>query len=241
VCERFNWRCHGWCQMTNHYHIVIETPDADLSAGMRQLNGVYTHQFNRAHRLVGHLFQGRFKAILVERDAYLLELARYVVLNPARAHMVMQAGDWPWSSDRAMMGLAAPPPWLETDWVLGQFAPDRAQARAGFAGFVAAAGVGQARPGASCAVRSFSAAWRLSSGWSETPRVGEGNCAKYRGLSAAQWRSLWGGLNGRFRIAARRWRALLKPESKRCRRSAAISASTMQRSAVRCVGWSLRG
>jgi hypothetical protein len=129
--------------MTNHYHIVIETPDANLSAGMRQLNGVYTQQFNRAHRLVGHLFQGRFKAILVERDAYLLELARYVVLNPVRACMVGQAGDWPWSSYRAMMGLAAPPPWLETDWVLGQFAPDRAQARAGFAGFVAV-GVGQA-------------------------------------------------------------------------------------------------
>jgi REP element-mobilizing transposase RayT len=145
VCERFNWRCHGWCQMTNHYHLIIETPDANLSAGMRQLNGVYTQYFNRAHRLVGHLFQGRFKAILVERDAYLLELCRYVVLNPVRAYMVGQAGDWPWSSYRAMMGLTAPPTWLETDWVLGQFATDRADAQTGFAGFVAV-GVGQPSP-----------------------------------------------------------------------------------------------
>ena len=145
VCERFNWRCHGWCQMTNHYHLIIETPDANLSAGMRQLNGVYTQYFNRAHRLVGHLFQGRFKAILVERDAYLLELCRYVVLNPVRAYMVGQAGDWPWSSYRAMMGLTVPPTWLETDWGLGQFATDRADARTGFAAFVAA-GVGQPSP-----------------------------------------------------------------------------------------------
>ena len=114
VCERFNWRCHGWCQMTNHYHCVIETPDANLSAGMRQLNGVYTQHFNRTHRLVGHLFQGRFKAILVERDAYLLELSRYVVLTPVRARMVERAGDWRLSIYRAMMGLAPAPPWLET-------------------------------------------------------------------------------------------------------------------------------
>jgi REP element-mobilizing transposase RayT len=71
--------------MTNHYHVVVETPDANLSKGMRQLNGVYTQQFNRRHRLVGHLLQGRFKGILVERDTYLVELARYVVLNPVRA------------------------------------------------------------------------------------------------------------------------------------------------------------
>ncbi|GAB4365775.1 MAG: hypothetical protein Kow0060_23250 [Methylohalobius crimeensis] len=72
VCARFNWRCHAYCEMTNHYHFVVETPDANLSKGMRQLNGVYTQRFNRRHGLVGHLFQGRYKAILVERDAYLL-------------------------------------------------------------------------------------------------------------------------------------------------------------------------
>ncbi len=75
------------------YHFVVETPDANLSKGMRQLNGVYTQRTNRRHGLVGHLFQGRFKAILVEQDAYLLELARYVVLNPVRAGMVQQTGE----------------------------------------------------------------------------------------------------------------------------------------------------
>lgn len=85
VCKRFIWVCHAWCQMTNHYHILIETPEANLAQGMRQLNGVYTQCFNRAHARVGHVFQGRYKAILVERDSYLLEFAQYVVLNPLRA------------------------------------------------------------------------------------------------------------------------------------------------------------
>jgi len=136
VCARFNWRCHAYCEMTNHYHLVVETPDANLSRGMRQLNGVYTQATNRRHGLVGHLFQGRFKAILVERDAYLLEVARYVVLNPVRAAMVSQAGDWPWSSYRAMVGQAPAPAWLETDWVLGQFGEERSSAQAGYAAFV---------------------------------------------------------------------------------------------------------
>jgi REP-associated tyrosine transposase len=137
ICNRFNWRCHAYCQMTNHYHFVAETAEANLSKGMRQLNGVYTQQFNRRHGLVGHLFQGRFKAILVERDAYLLELSRYVVLNPVRAGMVSEPSGWAWSSYRAMIGLASAPAWLETDWVLGQFGSDRRQARAQYATFVA--------------------------------------------------------------------------------------------------------
>lgn len=87
VCKRFNWVCHAWCQMTNHYHIVVETAEGNLSQGMRQLNGVYTQHVNRTHGRIGHVYQGRYKAILVERDGYLLELARYVVLNPVRAGM----------------------------------------------------------------------------------------------------------------------------------------------------------
>lgn len=129
VCDRFNWRCHGYCLMTNHYHLVVETPEANLSRGMRQLNGVYTQTFNRRHGLVGHLFQGRFKGILVEREAYLLELSRYVVLNPVRAGMVSDAGDWPWSSYRAMLGKVGAPDWLETDEVFGRFGQDRVTAR----------------------------------------------------------------------------------------------------------------
>ena len=88
---------------------MVETPEANLSKGMRQLNGVYTQRFNRRHDLVGHLFQGRFKGVLVERDAYLLELSRYVVLNPVRAGMVGAASQWEWSSYGAMAGLVARP------------------------------------------------------------------------------------------------------------------------------------
>ncbi|MCJ7600355.1 MAG: transposase [Desulfobulbaceae bacterium] len=87
VCERFHWVCHAWCQMTNHYHILIETPEANLAQGMRQLNGLYTQRFNRAHGRVGHVFQGRYKAIFVERDNYLQELARYVAFVHAGARL----------------------------------------------------------------------------------------------------------------------------------------------------------
>ena len=107
VCRHFNWQLHAYCLMTNHYHLLIETPDGNLSKGMRQLNGVYTQRFNRTHGRVGHVFQGRFKGILVQKESYLLELARYIVLNPVRAGMVPFAQDWPWSSYRATVGLAS--------------------------------------------------------------------------------------------------------------------------------------
>ena len=138
VAARFGWRTHAWCLMDNHYHLVVETPEANLSRGMRQLNGVYTQRFNRAHGRTGHVFEGRYKAILVERDAYLLELARYVVLNPVRAGVARGARDWRWSSYRATAGLAAPPGWLETDWLLGQFGGSRKAARTAYRKFVSA-------------------------------------------------------------------------------------------------------
>jgi putative transposase len=136
VCARFNWVCHAYCQMTNHYDIVIETPDANLSKGMRQLNGVYTQLFNRKYGRVGHVFQGRFKAILVEKDSYLLELARYVVLNPLRAKMVRRLEQWPWSSYRATCGQVTKPDWLQTDFLLSQFATRRARSIAKYIAFV---------------------------------------------------------------------------------------------------------
>ncbi|MBK1725053.1 REP-associated tyrosine transposase [Thiocystis violacea] len=135
--DRFNWICHAYCLMTNHYHLVIETPEANLSKGMRQLNGVYTQQVNRSHGRVGHLFQGRYKGILVEKESYLLELARYVVLNPVRAGMVASAADWPWSSYRATVGLDEAAPFLFTDWLLGAFGDDRPSAVAAYGRFVA--------------------------------------------------------------------------------------------------------
>jgi len=136
VCERYNWVIHSFCLMTNHYHILVETPDANLSKGMRQLNGVYTQWFNRKHRRVGHLFQGRYKAILVDKDAYLLELNRYIVLNPIRAKMVDSLSDWPWSSWNYVMGQEPIPQWLAVDKMLLQFAKYKTIAKRKFAQFV---------------------------------------------------------------------------------------------------------
>jgi len=123
--DRFGWVCHAWCLMTNHYHLLIETPRGNLSQGMRHLNGVYTQRFNRKHGRVGHVFQGRFKAILVEKDAHLLELCRYIVRNPVAAGMVEDVSDWPWSSYRATAGLEQVPAFACVDWILEQFGTSR--------------------------------------------------------------------------------------------------------------------
>ena len=136
VCERCNWVVHSYCLMDNHYHLLIETPDGNLSLGMRQLNGVYTQRFNRQHHRVGHVFQGRYKAILVQKESYLLELVRYVVLNPVRARMVRQAKNWPWSSYRSTTGVAEARVWLAVDWVLSAFSPQRKAAIKRFVEFV---------------------------------------------------------------------------------------------------------
>ena len=121
VCDECNWVCHAYCLMDNHYHLIIETPDANLSRGMRQLNGIYSQRFNRAHNRVGHCFQGRYKAIHVDKESYLLELARYVVLNPVRAEMVRTADEWPWSSYHTTIGKTKAIEWLQTDWLLASF------------------------------------------------------------------------------------------------------------------------
>jgi REP element-mobilizing transposase RayT len=136
TCDRFGWRCTAYCLMTNHYHLVVETPEPNLSRGMRQLNGVYTQAFNRRHGRGGHLFQGRFKAILVEREPHLLELARYVVLNPVRAGLVDHPRAWHWSSYRETDGTAPAPPWLEVGELLAHFGKSPAEARRAYAAFV---------------------------------------------------------------------------------------------------------
>ena len=134
--ERSGWVCHAYCLMPNHYHLLIETPRANLSWGMRHLNGVYTQATNRRHKRSGHLFQGRFKAILVERERYLLQVARYIALNPVRAKMVKAPGDWPWSSYRATIGEAATPGFLTTRWLLEGFHTELARARKAYRDFV---------------------------------------------------------------------------------------------------------
>ncbi len=136
--ERLNWRCHAWYQMTNHYHLVVEKVEGNLSKGMRQLNGVYTQDHNRRHKRAGHVFQGRYKAILIDADSYLLELSRYVVLNPLRAGMVRNPGQWRWSSYRSMVGKAEVPDWLGTDWLLACFGKQRKRATEKYIEFVKA-------------------------------------------------------------------------------------------------------
>jgi len=137
VISRFRWRCHAYCLMGNHYHLMIETPEGNLTKGMRQLNGVFTQWSNRRHKRSGHVFQGRYKAILVDRDSYFLELARYIVLNPVRAAMVKHPKQWKWSSYGATSGTAETLAWVTTDDLLAQFSKRRAAARRKYQDFVA--------------------------------------------------------------------------------------------------------
>lgn len=136
AAKRFSWICHAYCLMENHYHLIIETPKANLSRGMRHINGVFTQRSNKRRRRSGHLFQGRFKSILVEKDSHLLELARYVALNPVRARIVRSARDWRWSSYRATAGLCEAPPFLTTEWILSQFSLNRSKAQRAYRKFV---------------------------------------------------------------------------------------------------------
>jgi REP element-mobilizing transposase RayT len=136
VTLRYNWLCHVYCLMDNHYHLLIDTPDGNLSIGMRQLNGIYTQRFNKRHGRVGHLFQGRFNAVLVQKDSHLLEACRYVVLNPVRAERVQKPEEWIWSSYGATTGRTKPHPCLVTDWVLSQFGCERKTAEADYRRFV---------------------------------------------------------------------------------------------------------
>jgi len=136
VCLRFNWACYAYCLMDNHYHLLIETGNANLSKGMGQLNGVYTQYFNRSYRRVGHLFQGRYKGIIVDKGSYLIELSRYIVLNPVRARMVHTATEWPWSSYRATTGQCQPAPCLYIAGVLSLFDSDKFRAQKKYIDFV---------------------------------------------------------------------------------------------------------
>ena len=121
MTNRYKIICHAFCLMPNHYHLILETPNGNLSKGMKYLNGVYSQSFNQRHQRVGHLFQGRYTAILIEKDSYLLELSRYIVLNPLRAGLVDDPSNWPWSSYQSTAGLKPVPDHLVVDWILEMF------------------------------------------------------------------------------------------------------------------------
>ena len=138
ACNRYDWYCHAYCLMSNHYHLLIETGTPSLSKGMKYINGTYSQGYNRIHKRVGHVFQGRYKAILVEKDSYLLELSRYIVLNPVRARMVRSAKDWKWSSYRATAGYKENEPCLTKDWILSCFSDKKNLAEIRYREFVEA-------------------------------------------------------------------------------------------------------
>lgn len=145
VCEHFQFHIHAFCQMGNHYHLLVETAQANLSSGMRQLNSVYSQYFNRRRDLVGHVFQGRYHAILIDKEHYLLEVARYIVLNPVRAGIVQSPEDWPWSSYNLTWSALPPPSWLSSDWLLSRFGDQAQEAKQAYRNFVLA-GMGGASP-----------------------------------------------------------------------------------------------
>ncbi|WP_207215860.1 transposase [Pseudolysobacter antarcticus] len=121
ACARFDWQVWAYYLMDNHYHLLVETRRATLSRGMREVNGIYTQAFNRRHGRVGHVLQGRYKSVLIDKDAYLQEVSRYIVLNPVRACLCANAGDWEWSSYRAVMGKAPAEDWLAVADTLATF------------------------------------------------------------------------------------------------------------------------
>jgi putative transposase len=133
---RFRWILHDWVLMTNHFHLAIETPECTLSDGMHWLLGSYAQWFNRRHRRRGHLFQERFKNVLVEKESYLLTLSRYIALNPVEAGMVQRPEDYRWSSYRARAGYESAPDWLTTATLESMFHPEPAKAREEYRKFV---------------------------------------------------------------------------------------------------------
>jgi putative transposase len=139
VVDRFAWRCHAYCWMTNHFHLLVETPHGDISRGMHRLNGMYARWFNWRHGYEGHLFDRRFGAVLVEDESHLLELTRYIVLNPVRAGACDHPGEWRWSSYAETVGFRDRPAYLQTAWLLSLFDRDASTARRRYAEFVASA------------------------------------------------------------------------------------------------------
>jgi REP element-mobilizing transposase RayT len=142
VVGNHRWSCFAYCLMPNHYHLLIETREANLSLGMHALNATYARMFNAAHERVGHVFQQRFHAEAIRADEHLLETLRYIALNPVRAGLADTPDAWRWSSHRATTGACAPPRWLSRDRALRLFGPGGADA---YLCFVAEGGTGERR------------------------------------------------------------------------------------------------
>lgn len=131
-----DWKCYAYCLMGNHYHLLIETADGDTSKGMKRLNGTYAQYFNWKHERVGSLFQGRYKAILIDRDSYFLELSRYIVLNPVRQSWVADPEEYSWSSYRVVAGLERDAGLIDRDSLLSRFSSEGDDDPEGVRGYV---------------------------------------------------------------------------------------------------------
>ena len=147
VTQRFESLCRAYCLMTNHYHLLVETPRANLAAGMQLLNSAFARRFNRRHGFRGHLFEDRYHAVLVERESQALEVSRYVALNPVRAGLCADPGAWPWSSFAAACGREPSPGFLAAGPILSWFGADLEVARRRYGEFVADAAPAQASAG----------------------------------------------------------------------------------------------
>jgi putative transposase len=117
--SRHGWRCLQFCLMSNHVHLLLETPEPNLGAGMQRMHGDYGRVFNRRHGRAGHVFQGRYGSVLIDDDAQLWTVAAYIAANPVDAGLCRAPQDWPWSSDRAVSGAEEAPPWLDVERLLG--------------------------------------------------------------------------------------------------------------------------
>jgi len=138
VVERFSWLCYAYCLMDNHYHLFVETTLANISEGMKHLNGLYAQYINWTYKRVGHLLQGRFDGRLIEKESYFLEVSRYVPLNAVRAGICARAEDYRWSSYRATRGIIPAPAFLSIDPILERFGPSREESQVRYGEFVAA-------------------------------------------------------------------------------------------------------
>jgi putative transposase len=145
VVSRVKIVVHAFCLMPNHYHLLIETPEPNLPQAMHYLNSNYARRYNQRHQLPGHLIQGRYNALLVERESQLLEVARYISLNPVRARLVDTPEAWRWSSHRYCCGHDALPSWLTCDTILGMFNNSAPEGKGSYRDFVMA-GIGKPNP-----------------------------------------------------------------------------------------------
>jgi REP element-mobilizing transposase RayT len=226
VLERFSWLLYAYCLMDNHYHLEAETPLPNLPSGMRQLNGLYTQRFNRRHRRCGHLFQARYRSILIERETHLRETARYVVLNPVRAGICEHPGDYRWSSYRATVGEAKPEVSLALAPLLELFSNDPVRARARYREFVEE---GIARRSSSA---SGASAWAATSSCASASATSR-RCRRSRASRSSRCRP-----TSRSSSRAKSCRSLSPTAitATRSARSPTSSAATTQPSAGGCGG-----